>query len=118
LVVDVKVVLDDPTLSELQMPALFGADRGHDPRWFPGLENDHHLIRLGSLKVGIHKVITPSRGRFEDRRTPFLSPVLHPILKLLGDIAQPVASDPLALAIGIKETDHSLGLLERLNQSV
>jgi hypothetical protein len=34
---------------------------------------------------------------------------------LLGDISQPVASDTLALAIGIKETDHSLGLLKGLN---
>ena len=72
------------------MPALSCADRGHDPGRFPGLENDHHLISLGPLKVGIHKVITPSRGCFEDGRTPFLGSVLHPVLKLLGDIAQTV----------------------------
>jgi hypothetical protein len=39
-------------------------------------------------------------------------------LKLLGGIAQAVASNPLALSIGIEETDHSLGLLKRLNQPV
>jgi hypothetical protein len=34
---------------------------------------------------------------------------------LLSNITQQIASDPLALAIGIKEADHSLGLLKRLN---
>jgi hypothetical protein len=37
---------------------------------------------------------------------------------LLGDIAQTVSRHPLALAIGIKETDDPLWLLEGLNQSV
>ena len=47
---------------------------------------------------------------------PFLAPVLDPVLKLLGDIAPAVASNPFALSIGIKEADHSLWLLKRLNQ--
>jgi hypothetical protein len=45
----------------------------------------------------------------------FLAPILDPVLKLLGDITQAVASNPVALAIGIKEADHSLGLLKRPN---
>ena len=69
-------------------------------------------------KVRIDKVITPSIGRIEDRHAPFLATVLYPVLKLLSDIAQELASNPLALAIGIKETDHPLGLLERLDQYV
>ena len=70
------------------------------------------------LKVGIDKVITPSLWRIQDGRTPLLATVLDPVLELLGDIAQTVASYPLALPIGIKKTDHSFGLLERLNQPV
>ena len=49
---------------------------------------------------------------------PFLATVLDPVLKLLGDIAQTLSRDSLSLALGIKETDDPLGLLEGLNQSV
>jgi len=100
------------------MPAVFCPDGNHDPGRFPGLENHHYLIGFGVLEVGIDKVITPSLGRVHHRRTPLLATVADPVLKLLGDIAQAVASNPLALSIGIKETDHSLGLLKGLNQSV
>jgi hypothetical protein len=37
---------------------------------------------------------------------------------LLSNITQKISSNPLALAISIKKTDHSFGLLKRLNQSV
>jgi hypothetical protein len=67
------------------------------------------------LKVGSNKVITPFLGRIQDRHGPFLAPVLDPVLKLLGDIAQAVASKPPALPIGIEEADYSFGLLKRLN---
>jgi hypothetical protein len=48
-VVDVEVVLADPTLADLQMPAvvLLVADGSHDAGRFPGLEDDGYLIRLG-----------------------------------------------------------------------
>jgi hypothetical protein len=49
---------------------------------------------------------------------PILATVLYPVLKLLSDITQKIGSIPPALAISIKEVDHSLGLLERLDQSV
>jgi hypothetical protein len=63
LVVNVKVILHDPALSQLQMPAIFCPDSNHDPSRFPGFENHHYLISLGVLKVGIDKVITPSLRR-------------------------------------------------------
>src|SRR6266446_10682712 len=118
LVVDVEVVLHDPALRQLQMPTVFSADRDHDPSRFPGFENHHDLIDLGVLKVWVDKVITPSLRCIQNGRAPFLATVLDPVLKLLGDIAQTVSRDSLALAIGIKETDDPLGLLEGLNQSV
>src|SRR6202035_2452233 len=85
---------------------------------FPGFKNHYYLINLGPLKVWLDKVITPSRRCIQNGRLPFLATVLDPVLKLLGDIAQTVSRDSLALAIGIKETDDPLGLLEGLNQSV
>src|SRR5258705_13704840 len=84
LVVNVEVILHDPTLRELEVPALFFSDGYHDPGRFPGFENHHHLIVLGVLKVRINKVVTPSIGRIEDRHTPFLATVLDPVLKLLS----------------------------------
>ena len=70
------------------------------------------------LKVGIDKVIPPSLRCIQDGGAPFLATVLDPVLELLGDITEALASNSLSVAIGIKEADHSLGLLERLNQSV
>lgn len=48
-------------------------------------------------------------------RQEFLATVLDPVLKLLSNITQKIPSNPLALAIGIKEADYPLGLLKRLN---
>jgi hypothetical protein len=100
------------------MPALFFSDGNHDPGRFPGFENHDHLIFLGVPKVGSNKVITPSLGRIHNGHAPFQATVFEPVLKLLGDIAQKIAGNPLALTIGIEETDYSLGLLKRLDQSV
>ena len=100
------------------MPALFFSDGNHDPGRFPGFENHDHLIFLGVPKVGSNKVITPSLGRIHNGHAPFQATVFEPVLKLLSDIAQKIASNPLALTIGIEETDYSLGLLKRLDQSV
>jgi hypothetical protein len=110
--------LHDPTLRQLEVPAVLCPDGNHDPSRFPGFENDYYVVFLGVLKVRIDKVITPSLGRIQNGHAPFLATVLDPVLKLLSDIAQEVASNPQALAIGIKETDHSFGLLKRLNQPV
>jgi len=57
--------------------------------------------RLGLLKVGIDKVITPSRRCIQDWRAPFLETILEPVLKLLSDITQKIASNPHGVAIGI-----------------
>src|SRR4029077_10653788 len=87
LVVDVEVVLHDPALGQLQMPAVFRADAAHDTSRFPGFENHHYLIDLGLLKVWVDKVIPPSLRCIQNGRAPFLATVLDPALKLLGDIA-------------------------------
>ena len=75
-------------------------------------------LAFGLLKVRIDEVIAPALRRIQHRDDPLFAAVLEPVLKLLGDITQTVARHPLGIAISIKETDHSLGLLERLNQSV
>ena len=100
------------------MPALFTADGDHDPGRFPGFENDNYLIGFCPSKVAIDKVITSSLRCFQDGRAPFFGPILNPVAKLLGNIAQTLACDSLALTIGVEETDHPFGLLEGLDQAV
>ena len=90
-----------------------GADGNHDPSRFPGFENDHHRIVLSVLEVGSNKIITPSIGRIQNGRAPFLATVLDPVLKLLSDIAQKISGNSLALAVSIKEANYPLGLLKK-----
>src|SRR6516165_12087909 len=44
--------------------------------------------------------------------------MLNPVLKLLSYVTQTVASDPLAITIGVEKADHPFGLLEGLNQPI
>ena len=113
LVVNVKVVLHDPALSQLEVPALFCADGNHDPGRLPGFENHYYLAFFGVLKVGIDKVVTSSLRRIQDGGAPFLATVLDPVLKLLSDIAQKISGNSLALAVSIKEANYPLGLLKK-----
>ena len=117
-IAEVKAVLHNPTVGQLQMPARGLSDGGHDTGRLPGFENDQNLIGLGPLEIGSHEVITPSGGCIQNGRIPLLGTVLDPVVELLGDVAQALASHSLAVAVGIKETDHPLGLLEGLDQAV
>src|SRR5215470_5686761 len=100
------------------MPAGCLSDGGHDSSRLSGLENEHHLVGLGVLEIGSHEVVTPCGRWVNNGRTPLLGTILDPVVELLSDVAQQVAVHPLATTIGIKEADHSLGLLEGLNQAV
>jgi MFS family permease len=61
-VVDIEVVLHDPTLGDLKVPSvrLLVADCRHDPRRFSGSEDNDDLIRHGALEVGLDKFIAAS----------------------------------------------------------
>src|SRR5262249_13464809 len=119
-VVDVEVVLLDPALRDLQMPAviLLVSDRNHDAAWFASLENDHYLIRFGPPEVWIHELIAAAAGSLDDRNAPLRCPIPHPVLKALRDPAQDIPADRILLTVAAKETDHPLGLLKGLNQGI
>src|SRR6266576_7128772 len=85
------------------MPALFTADGDHDPSRFPGFENDNYLIGFCPSKVAIDKIITSSLRCFQDGRAPFLGSILNPVAKVLGNLAQTLACDSLALTISVEE---------------
>jgi hypothetical protein len=117
-VVQVKVVLVDPASRVLQMPAIRFPDGDEDSRGLAPLHDDHDLIRLGPAEVRLNEGVPPTGGRLDDRRAPSLGLGSHPPLELRGNILQDRLADRIQVAIGVKEPDDALRLLERLDEPV
>src|SRR6202022_108262 len=119
-IVDVKVILHDPALRQLQMPSvvLFVADGGQDACWFSCLQDDDHLVRFGITKIGLDKVVASTFGSFQDGGVPFLATMLPPVVELISDFSQHIPAHRVLISIGAEESDYPLGLLERLNDAV
>ena len=66
---DIKVVLRDPAVGDLKMPAveLLVADRRHDARRLSGFQDDDDLIRLGCLEVRVDEFVAPALWRLDIR---------------------------------------------------
>jgi hypothetical protein len=94
LIIDIEVVLHDPALGELQMPAVgrLVADRDHDAGGFARLQHDDDLIRLGALEVRLDELVAAARRRLQDRNVPLLRPWLQPGLEAIGDAPQSIAA--------------------------
>ena len=120
LVADIEVVLHDPAVGDLKMPAveLLVADCGHDPRGLSGFENDDYLIRSCALEVGVDKFVATASRRLNDRSVPLVGLLFHPQLKLFSRPAQDIPAHRMEVPIGTEKTHHSLGLLERLDKAV
>jgi len=98
---------------------LLSANRHQDPGWLPGLENHGHSIGRTASQILVYEVIAPPfLGRFHKGSTPFFRSVLQPVLELIGDFRQGPPGHSFSLSVGIKEPEHALGLLERLDQGV
>ncbi len=74
------------------MPALFCADRNHDPGRFPGFENRYHLIALGLLEAGAGGVLVTITSRPTTRSplvltTSCLTSVV--VVVTTGSVSQP-----------------------------
>jgi hypothetical protein len=109
-IVDVEVVLHDPALGQLQVPAVFFllTDGNQDSGRFSGFEDDDDLIGLGATKIGLDKLIAPTFGSFHDGSFPFARLVFYPVLKLLGNVTQNIAAHGVLVAIGaVKPTTRS-----------
>ena len=63
-VLDIEVVLLDPTALHLQMPTVVFPDGGHDGGWLARFDDGHDLIGSGTSEVARHEVIAPARGIF------------------------------------------------------
>ena len=119
-IVDVEIVLDNPSVRDLQMPAVRLAitDRCHDACRLASLENDHHGIRARPFEVWIDEVVAAAIRGVQNWNVPLRCPPFQPLLELLGDAAQRVAADRVQLPIRVEEANNALWLLERLNQPV
>src|SRR5215469_14744394 len=87
-VVNVKVVLNDPTICDLKMPAVRDvvADGSHDARRLPRFEDDDDGVGLGSLKIRVNKIVATTFRRVYDWDVAFCSAFFHPGLKLVGNV--------------------------------
>ena len=67
-------VLNDPPVGDLKVPSVrFAvADRGHDPRWFARLEDDHHCIGARPFEIWIDEVIAAAFRGLHNRDIPLL----------------------------------------------
>jgi hypothetical protein len=119
-IVDIEVVLDDPAVGDLQMPAvgLAIADRRHDARRLARLENGHDGIGTGPLEIGVDELVAPPFRLWQHGDVPLFRPPFQPPRQLLGNVAQRVPAHRVKLPVGVEEADDALRLLERLDQAV
>src|SRR2546429_873437 len=117
-VLDIEVILIDPTPLHLEMPTIVFPDGGHVGGGLTCFDNGYNLIGLGTLEVALHKVIAPAWGIFLNGYTPFLGAVLDPMVILGGDVAQQLPTDGIDLAIEVEKADGTLWLLKGLNRGM
>ena len=115
-VVDIEIILDDPAVGDLQMPAVrfTVAYCRHDARWFARLEDNHDSIRVCPFEIGIDKVIATTLRSLYHWDVALFRPLLQPALKLLGNVPEHMPAHRIKLPVGIEEADDAFGLLERL----
>src|ERR1700726_665532 len=78
-VVNVKVVLNDPAISDLKMPSVLAP-----------FEDHYDCVRLGLFEIWIDEIVTTTLRRLHDRDVALGRSLLPPVLKLVGDVGQGV----------------------------
>jgi hypothetical protein len=75
-VVDVEVVLNDPALGELQMPAVGGfvADGGDDARRLARFQHDDDRVGFGAFEIGFDKLVATALRRLQNRNVSLRRP--------------------------------------------
>jgi hypothetical protein len=100
-IVHVEVKLVHPPLLVLQMRTVvvFIPDGHKDASRFPRFQDGHHLARFGVAEVRLNELVATTLvviafRSLQNRSSPFLSAVLEPILKLIGDFRQGLSGYP------------------------
>src|SRR5438034_10435026 len=89
-VLDIEVILIDPTPLHLEMPTIVFPDGGHVGGGLTCFDNGYNLIGLGTLEVALHKEIGRASWFFLNGFTPFLGAVLVVIVIIGGVLAHVV----------------------------
>src|SRR5207244_13398366 len=110
-VLDIEVILIDPTPLHLEMPTIVFPDGGHVVGGLTCFDNGYNLIGLGTLEVALHKVIAPAWGIVLNGYTPFVGAVVDPIVILGGDVARHYPTDWIELALQVDHADGQLSLV-------
>jgi hypothetical protein len=92
LVIEIEVVLNDPALGELQMPAIGGsvADGDHDAGRLTRFQHSHDFVGLCAFEIGRDELVTTALRRFQNRDIALFRPWLQPLLKVIGNAMQRV----------------------------
>src|SRR4029077_278466 len=85
-VIDIKVVLNDPALRELEVPSVSDlvADGSHDARRFSRFEDDHDCVGFGPFEIRVDEFVTTALRCFDNRDVAFFGPLPHPALYMIG----------------------------------
>src|SRR5947208_16243954 len=110
-VLDIEVILIDPTPLHLEMPTTVFPDGGHVGGGLTCFDNGYNLIGLGTLEVALHKVIAPAWGIFLNGYTPFLGSVLDPMVVQGGEVAQQLPTEGIDLGRGVEQAEGTVGLM-------
>src|ERR1700680_2215385 len=91
-VVNVKFVLNDPAISDLKMPSVRDliANSNHDARRLAPFEDHYDCVRLGLFEILIDENGTKSLPPRPHWDSSLGRSLLHPVLKLVGDVGQGV----------------------------
>src|SRR6516162_31900 len=117
-VLDVEVVLLDPSPLQLQMPTVVFPNGGHDGGGLARFDDGHDLVGLRASEVARHEVIAPTGRIFLNRYTPFLGAVFGPVVVLRSDVPQQLPTNGIDLAIGPEKADGPLFLLKGLDRGM
>src|SRR5580693_7139302 len=81
LVIDVEIELYNPTLSKLQMPAIYRpvADGDHDARRFARLQYGDDLVGLGAFEVRFDELVAAPLRRLQNWNVALLRPLPQPL---------------------------------------
>src|ERR1700724_1575167 len=81
-----------PAISDLKMPSVreLIANSNHDARRLAPFEDYYDCVRLGLFEIWIDEIVTTALRRLHDRDVALGRSLLHPVLKLVGDVGQGV----------------------------
>jgi four helix bundle protein len=119
-VIQVKVVLIDPTIFELEMTTagVLGFDADKNPSRLSSLDDRYDLIWLCVSEIGSDKIIAPVVWRIKNGSLPGRGPVGHPVLVLACDVTKNIPGDGVDLSVRAEEANDSFRLLKRLDRRI